>query len=174
MWLPLISPRSSKSLPLWILLDLSSESLILHWFCPVIWLSPITRSQAADVDLPKSLISDHSHTPSPRIMTMFYLSNVSLWFNGLCCCLQFSHVSASCQSWSHGWFLLISNLVLISGLIIFVMIIKECMELKKILMRCSFCQKSMFQLRSHPYFLSHTLMGSIYLCYVKFLIGCVW
>jgi hypothetical protein len=31
-----------------------------------------------------------------------------------------------------------------------------------------FCQQSLLQLRSHSYFLSHTLMGSIYLCYVKF------
>jgi hypothetical protein len=31
-----------------------------------------------------------------------------------------------------------------------------------------FCQKSLLQLQSHSYFLSHTLMGSIYLCYVDF------
>jgi hypothetical protein len=31
-----------------------------------------------------------------------------------------------------------------------------------------FCQQSLLQLRSHLYFLSHTLMGSIYLCYVDF------
>jgi hypothetical protein len=31
-----------------------------------------------------------------------------------------------------------------------------------------FHQQSLFQLRSHSYFLSHTLMGSIYLCYVDF------
>jgi hypothetical protein len=31
-----------------------------------------------------------------------------------------------------------------------------------------FFQQSLHQLRSHSYFLSHTLMGSIYLCYVKF------
>jgi hypothetical protein len=31
-----------------------------------------------------------------------------------------------------------------------------------------FCQKSLLQLWSHSYFLSHTLMGSIYLCYVDF------
>jgi hypothetical protein len=31
-----------------------------------------------------------------------------------------------------------------------------------------FCQQSLLQLRSHSYFLSHTLMGSIYLCYVDF------
>jgi hypothetical protein len=35
-------------------------------------------------------------------------------------------------------------------------------------MWCSFCQQSLLQLRSHSYFLSHTLMGSIYLCYVNF------
>jgi hypothetical protein len=29
-----------------------------------------------------------------------------------------------------------------------------------------FCQQSLLQLRSHSYFLSHTLMGSIYLCHV--------
>jgi hypothetical protein len=34
----------------------------------------------------------------------------------------------------------------------------------------SFCQQSLLQLRSHSYFLSHTLMGSIYLCYVDFLL----
>jgi hypothetical protein len=31
-----------------------------------------------------------------------------------------------------------------------------------------FWQQSLLQLRSHSYFLSHTLMGSIYLCYVDF------
>jgi hypothetical protein len=31
-----------------------------------------------------------------------------------------------------------------------------------------FCQQSLLPLRSHSYFLSHTLMGSIYLCHVKF------
>jgi hypothetical protein len=29
-----------------------------------------------------------------------------------------------------------------------------------------FCQHSLLQLRSHSYFLSHTVMGSIYLCHV--------
>ena len=33
-----------------------------------------------------------------------------------------------------------------------------------------FCQQSLLQLRSHSYFLSHTLMGSICLCYVDFLL----
>jgi hypothetical protein len=31
-----------------------------------------------------------------------------------------------------------------------------------------FCQQSLLQHRSHSYFLSYTLMGSIYLCYVEF------
>jgi hypothetical protein len=31
-----------------------------------------------------------------------------------------------------------------------------------------FCRQTLLQLRSHSYFLSHTLMGSIYLCYVDF------
>jgi hypothetical protein len=31
-----------------------------------------------------------------------------------------------------------------------------------------FCQQSLLQLRSHSYFLSHALMGSVYLCYVDF------
>jgi hypothetical protein len=31
-----------------------------------------------------------------------------------------------------------------------------------------FCRQSLLQLRSHSYFLSHILMGSIYLCYVDF------
>jgi hypothetical protein len=31
-----------------------------------------------------------------------------------------------------------------------------------------FCQQSLLQLRSHSYFLSHSLTGSIYLCYVNF------
>jgi hypothetical protein len=34
-----------------------------------------------------------------------------------------------------------------------------------------FCQQSLIQLRSHSYFLNHTLMGSIYLCYVNFLLA---
>jgi hypothetical protein len=38
----------------------------------------------------------------------------------------------------------------------------------KFLMWCSFCQPSLLQLRLHSYFLSHTLMGSVYLCYVDF------
>jgi hypothetical protein len=31
-----------------------------------------------------------------------------------------------------------------------------------------FCQQYLLQLRSHSYFQSHTLMGSVYLCYVDF------
>jgi hypothetical protein len=33
-----------------------------------------------------------------------------------------------------------------------------------------FCQQSLLQLWSYSYFLGHTLMGSIYLCYVNFLL----
>jgi hypothetical protein len=84
------------SLSLWIMLWLYHPNLwILHWFCPIIWLSAITRSQVSDVDLPKSLISDHSHTHSLRIMTMFYLNTVSMWINECCYYLWISHVSKS-------------------------------------------------------------------------------
>jgi hypothetical protein len=41
---------------------------------------------------------------------------------------------------------------------------------RRVLMWCSFCQQSLLQLRSHSYFLSHTLIGSIYLCHVNFLL----
>jgi hypothetical protein len=34
-----------------------------------------------------------------------------------------------------------------------------------------FCQQSLLQLRSHSYFLSHTLMGSIYLCHMDLSLG---
>ena len=70
------------------------------------------------------------------------------------------------QSWSHGWFVLISNLVLISDLIISMLIIKWFSELNKNSHLMLFCQQSLLQLQSH--FMSHTLMGSIYLCYVEF------
>ncbi len=71
------------------------------------------------------------------------------------------------QSWSHGRFLLISNIVSILDLIIHVVIMTSSRSWR-VLMWCSFCQQSMSQLRSRSYFLSHTLMGSIYLCYVNF------
>jgi hypothetical protein len=62
--------------------------------------------------------------------------------------------------------LLISNLVPMFDLIILVVIMTS-LRSWRVLMWC-FCQQSLLQLRSHSYFLSHTLMGSIYLCYVKF------
>jgi hypothetical protein len=71
------------------------------------------------------------------------------------------------QSWSHGWFLLISNIVSIFDLIIHVVIMTSLWN-RRIIMWCSFCQQPLLQLLSHSYFLSHTLMGSIYLCYVNF------
>jgi hypothetical protein len=70
------------------------------------------------------------------------------------------------QSWSHGWFVLISNLMLISDLIISMLIIKWFSELNKNSHLMLFCQQSLLQLQSHS--LSHTVMGSIYLCYVEF------
>jgi hypothetical protein len=73
------------------------------------------------------------------------------------------------QSWSHGWFLLISNIVSIFDLIIHVVIMTRSWNWR-ILMWCSFCQQPLLQLWSHSHFLSHTLMGSIYLCYVDFLL----
>jgi hypothetical protein len=48
---------------------------------------------------PKSLISDHSHTPFAEdhdvVLSILSLSSGSNWFNGLCCWLKFSHVSKS-------------------------------------------------------------------------------
>jgi hypothetical protein len=70
------------------------------------------------------------------------------------------------QSRSHGRFILISNLVLISDMIISMLIINWFSELNKNSHLMLFCQQSLLQLQSH--FLSHTLMGSIYLCYVEF------
>jgi hypothetical protein len=105
---------------------------------------------------------------SLRIMTMFYLNSVSLWFNGLYCCPWFSHVSKS-LSISISWLVPPHIKYRINlWLIIPVMIKKGFSELKKILMWCSFGQQSLLQLRSQSYFLSHTLMGSIHLCYVDF------
>jgi hypothetical protein len=72
------------------------------------------------------------------------------------------------QSWSHGWFVLISNLALISDLIISMLVTKWFSELNKNSHLMLFCQQSLLQLPSH--FLSHTLMGSICLCYVDFLL----
>jgi hypothetical protein len=54
--------------------------------------------------------------------------------------------------------------VLISDLIISILIIKWFSMLNKNSHLMLFCQQSLLQLQSH--FLSHTLMGSIYLCYV--------
>jgi hypothetical protein len=70
------------------------------------------------------------------------------------------------QSWSHGWFLLISksrinlwhdNLHDDPEIVLWV---KENSHV------VLFCQQSLFQLRPHSHFLSHILKGSIYLCHV--------
>jgi hypothetical protein len=71
------------------------------------------------------------------------------------------------QSWSHGWFLLISNIISVFDLIIHGVIMTSSRSWR-VLMWCSFCQQSSLQLQSH--FLSHILKGSIYLCYVDFLL----
>jgi hypothetical protein len=72
---------------------------VLHQFCPVIWLFAITYSQVSDVDLPKSLISGHSHTPfcedHDACFINLSLSGISMWINGCCCYLWISHVSKS-------------------------------------------------------------------------------
>jgi hypothetical protein len=104
------------------------------------------------------------------VLSTVSLNSVSIWFNGflllslvLSCLYKFlnliswlppSHIKSCVNLWfnnlrgDHDKFA----------------------ELKKIRMRCSFCQKYMFQLLSwsRSYFLSHTLMGSIYLCHVNF------
>ena len=55
-WWPLFSPRSSN-----LFLCESCCDLIIQisgpfkWFCPIIWLSAITRSQVSDVDQPNIL-----------------------------------------------------------------------------------------------------------------------
>jgi hypothetical protein len=95
---------------------LSSESLDPLMILPRIWLSVVTRSQVSDFDLPKSLISSQSHTPSPRIMMLFYqfsaypcgLMDVVVVFGSLMSLKAY-------QSRCHGWFLLISNVVSIFG-----------------------------------------------------------
>jgi hypothetical protein len=72
------------------------------------------------------------------------------------------------QSWSHGRFILIikshanlwyDNLHVDHKIILWVE------ENSHVML---FCQQSLLQLWSHSYFLSHTIMGSICLCYVDF------
>jgi hypothetical protein len=142
MRLPLFSPGSGN--------PFSCESCWLYhpnlripyWFCPIIWLSALNCSQVSDVDLPKSLISGHSHTPFSEDHDACFinlsLNGISIWFNGFDCCPWFSHVSKSSS-------ILISWLVpphikyrINLWLIILVMIIKLFSELKRILMWFSF------------------------------------
>jgi hypothetical protein len=123
--------------------------------------------------MPKSLIFGHSHTPFSEnhdvVLLTLSINSVSIWFNGFCCCLQFSHVSASCHSWSHGCFphhiqsytnLWPDNLRDVHKRVYGV---EEDSHVR-------FANNSMFQLLSWSYFSSHTLKGSIYLCYVDFLL----
>jgi hypothetical protein len=120
----------------------------------------------------KSLISDHSHTPFSEDHDACFinlsLNDISMWINGCCCYLWISHVSKS-LSISISW--------LIPPRIKYRIDLwldnphddqKRVYEVEDDSHALLFCQKSMFQLRLHPYFLSHTLMGSIYLCYVNF------
>jgi hypothetical protein len=170
--LPLLSPESGNPFSCESCWPYHPNLWILHWFCPVIWLSAITRSQVSDVDLPKSLISGQSHTPSPRIMMMFinFISKqcIHLVQGTLVVSLWFSHVSTSSSTWPHGCFVLISksrmnlwhdNLHYDHKIILWV-------EESSYVML--FCQQSLLQLWSPSYFLSHPLMGSIYMCYVDF------
>jgi hypothetical protein len=96
------------------------------------------------------------------------LNDISKWINGCCCYLWFSHVSTSSSiliSWlvrphiksrANIWS---DNLHVDHQMVLWVK------ENSHVML---FCQQSLLQLRSHSYFLSHTLMGSIYLCYVDF------
>jgi hypothetical protein len=119
--------------------------------------------------LPKSLNSSHSHNPFPRIMTCFI--KFYLWTVYPFSSMDFIVVLGSLmslkayQSWSHGRFILISNLMLVSCQLIFMVIMTSSWSWR-VIMWCSFCQQPLLQLRSHSYFLSHTFMGSIYLCLV--------
>jgi hypothetical protein len=85
---------------------------------------------------------------SLRTMTLFYRFYLSTVypFGSMDLILVFSSLMSlqALQSWSHGWFVLISNLVLISDLIISMLIIKWFSGLKKILMWCSFVSNLCF------------------------------
>jgi hypothetical protein len=90
-----------------------------------------------------------------------------MWINEFCCYLGISHVSKS-LSISISWLVPPHIKYRIDlWLIILVMIIKIVLWDEEISHVMLFCQQSLLQLRSHSYFLSHTLMGSIYLCYVN-------
>ena len=123
-----------------------------------------------------SLIShyDRSHTRSPRIMTLFYQFYLYMAypFSSMDVAVIFGSLMSlkAYQSRSHGRFILIikshanlwsDNLHVDHKIILWVE------ENSHVML---FCQQSLLQLRSHSYFLSHTLMGSIYLCYVDFLL----
>jgi hypothetical protein len=59
-------------------------------------LSAITRSQVPNFDLPKSLISGHSHTPFSEdhdtVLLTLSINSVFLWFCGFYCCHWISRV----------------------------------------------------------------------------------
>jgi hypothetical protein len=91
-----------------------------------------------------------------------------MWINGCCCYLWISHVSKS-LSISISWLVLPRIKYRIN------LWHDNLHDDHKIILRVEessyvmlFCQQSLLQLWSHSYFLSHTLMGSIYMCYVDF------
>jgi hypothetical protein len=122
--------------------------------------------------LPKSLISGHSHTPfSEDHDTCFInlsLKGISMWINGCCCYLWISHVAKSSLIMI-SWVLhsrIPSRTNLWPGTLrIDHKIVLWVEENSHVML---FCRQSLLPLQSHSYFLSHTLMGSIYLCYVIF------
>jgi hypothetical protein len=93
-----------------------------------------------------------------------------MWINGCCCYLGISYVSKS-LSVSISWLvrphiksranIWSDNLHVDHQMVLWVK------ENSHVML---FCQQSLLQLRSHSYFLSHTLMGSIYLCCINFLL----
>jgi hypothetical protein len=170
--LPLFSPRSSNPFSWWIMLALSSECseplLILPYYLDICsnsfssircWSTKIFQFWSFSCPFSE----DHD-----TVLSILSLNNVSIWFKGCCC-----------------------HLVILSCLYKFINMISWVLpshipsrtnlwpdnprDDHKIVLRVEenshvmlFCQQSLLQLRSHSYFLSHTLMGSIYLCYVKF------
>jgi hypothetical protein len=127
------------------------------------------HSQVLDVDPPNLSFlvfwcsSSRHHVV---VLSTLSLNDISIWFNGCWCCLWFSDVSKSSSiliSWlvpphiKYHTSLLPDNLRVNHKIILWVE------ENSHVML---FCQQSLLQLRSHSYFLSHTLMGSIYLCHM--------
>jgi hypothetical protein len=73
------------------------------------------------------------------------------------------------QSWSHGWFPLISNIVSMFDLIIHVVIMTSSWS-RRFSCVALFAKNLCFNSYHDLIFLSHTLKGSIYLCHVNLLL----